>query len=94
MPAGYALVWTPTFKRNARRFLKQHRDLAGDFSAVLHLLEQNPEDPRLRLHQLQGKLAGKQAVSLSYSYRIVLKLEITERDIYLYDVGSHDAVYL
>lgn len=89
----YTLVWTPTFKRNAKRFLKQHRDLLEVFSTVLHRLEQNPDDPSLRLHPLKGKLVGKHAVSLTYSYRIVITLLITENDIYLHDVGSHDDVY-
>ena len=89
----FSLIWTATFKRNAKRFLKRHRELIGDFSSVLHKLEQNPEDPELRLHPLKGKLAGKHAASLTYSYRIVIRLEISDSDIYLLDVGSHDDVY-
>ena len=89
----YVLVWTPTFKRTAKRFLKQHRELVGDFASVLHRLEQDPHAPELRLHSLQGKLAGRQAVSLTYSYRIVLTLVIADGEIVLHDIGSHDEVY-
>jgi len=89
----FTLVWTPTFKRNAKRFLRQHRQLVGDFSNVLHKLERNPEDPALRLHPLQGRLLGKHAVSLTYSYRIVITLEIADGEIFLHDIGSHDGVY-
>ena len=89
----YTLVWTPTFRRNAKRFLKYHRDLVGDFSDVLHKLEQDPNAPELRLHPLQGKLMGKHAVSITYSYRIVITLVIADGEIYLHDVGSHDEVY-
>ena len=92
MPS-YTLVWTPSFKRNAKRFLKRHRELVENFSDVLHKLERNPDDPELRLHPLQGKLLGKHAVSLTYSYRIVITLEISDGEIYLHDVGSHDEVY-
>jgi mRNA-degrading endonuclease YafQ of YafQ-DinJ toxin-antitoxin module len=47
----------------------------------------------LVLHPLTGKLAGCHAVSLTYSYRITLTLFITEQEIVLLDIGSHDAVY-
>lgn len=89
----FTLVWTSTFKRTAKKFLSRHRDLAETFSLVLHKLERDPYDPELRLHPLSGRLAGKHAVSLTYSYRIVLRLEITESEIILHDVGSHDEVY-
>ena len=34
-----------------------------------------------------------QAVSLTYSYRTTLTLQITEHEILLLDIGSHDEVY-
>jgi hypothetical protein len=40
-----------------------------------------------------GKLAGCYAVSLTHSYRITLTLLITEKEIILLDIGSHDDVY-
>lgn len=89
----FTLVWTASFKRTAEKFLARRRDLVGVFSLVLHKLERNPYDPELRLHPLSGRLAGKHAVSLTYSYRIVLRLEIAESEIILHDVGSHDEVY-
>ena len=89
----YTLIWTPTFTRTAKKFLARHRDLTGVFSLVLHKLEANPHDPELRLHPLTGKLSGKHAVSLTYSYRIVLRLLLTGSEILLLDVGSHDEVY-
>ena len=42
---------------------------------------------------LTGRLAGKQAVSSTYTYRIVLCVEITEHDVILHNIGSHDEVY-
>ena len=90
----FTLVWTDTFKRTAKKFLKKHRDLAETFSLVLHKFEANPQDPELRLHALSGKHAGKHSASLTYSYRIVLRLVMTESEIYLLDVGTHDEVYL
>ena len=89
----FSLVWTDTFNRTAKKFLKKHRDLADTFSLVLHKLENDPHDPELRLHALSGKHLGKHAVSLTYSYRIVLRLVLTDSEIYLLDVGTHDEVY-
>ena len=89
----HVLVWTDTFKRTARKFLARHRDLRDVFSLVLHKLEQDPNDPELRLHPLGGRLQGKHAVRLTYSYRIVLRLEFVANEIILLDVGTHDEVY-
>jgi hypothetical protein len=42
---------------------------------------------------LKEKHRDKHAVSLTYSYRIVLILRLTADEIVLLDVGSHDEVY-
>ena len=89
----FTLVWTPSFTRTAKKFLTHHRDLTDCFSLILLKLETNPHDPELKLHPLTGKLSGKHAVSLTYSYRIVLRFILTESEILLLDVGSHDEVY-
>ncbi|MFT5239775.1 MAG: mRNA-degrading endonuclease YafQ of YafQ-DinJ toxin-antitoxin module [Candidatus Promineifilaceae bacterium] len=91
--AAYTLVWTETFTRTARKFVRRHHDLAGLFEDVLKQLEDDPHVPRLRLHRLKGKHADKYAVSLTYSYRIVLFLRIEADEIVLLDVGSYDDVY-
>jgi mRNA-degrading endonuclease YafQ of YafQ-DinJ toxin-antitoxin module len=89
----YALVWTDTFARTARKFLRRHPDMVGLFEDVLRQLETDPHAPRLRLHRLKGQHRDKHAVSLTYSYRIVLILRVQADAIVLLDVGSHDDVY-
>jgi len=89
----FTLVWTATFERTARKFLGRHPDLAGLFEDVLLQLESNPHAPKLRLHRLKGQNSDNHAVSLTYSYRIVLILRLTADEIVLLDVGSHDEVY-
>jgi addiction module RelE/StbE family toxin len=89
----YSLVWSAKFIRSAERFAKRHPDLRAKLAAVLRDLEQDPFQPRLKLHNLQGKLAGMQAVSLTYDYRITLTVTIKEKEIILLDVGTHDEVY-
>ena len=89
----WALVTTVFFERRARKFLTKHPDLRPRFIETLEQLRSDPFQPGLRLHPLGGKLEGMQAVSLTYSYRITLTVQITEREILLLDIGSHDEVY-
>lgn len=89
----FTLVWTDTFARTARKFLRRHPDLAGLFEDILKQLEDNPHASRLRLHPLKGRHKNKQAISLTYAYRIILIIVLTEHEITLLDIGSHDEVY-
>ena len=89
----YTLKQTPYFARAFKRFAKKHPELQEATRAALNMLRENPLAPSLRLHPLTGRLAGKQAVSINYAYRIVLCLEIVEREIILHNIGSHDEVY-
>ena len=90
---SWALVTTASFDRRARKFLTRHPDLRPRLAETLEKLRADPFEPSLRLHPLTGKLQGLQAVSLTYSYRITLTLQITEHEILLLDIGSHDEVY-
>ena len=89
----YTLVWPPRFTRAAKRFAQQHPELKARLARVLRDLERDPFSPQLRLHRLHGELAGTHAISLTHSYRITLTLKITEQEIILLDIGSHDEVY-
>ena len=89
----YQLVWTNTFSRTARKFLKKNPDLRGEFERTLNQLENDPNHPKLRLHPLKGPLEGKHAVSLTYSHRIVLILALNKGEIVLMDIGTHDQAY-
>jgi len=88
-----ALVWTNTFARTARKLLKRQPALRPEFERVLKPLEVDPNHPKLRLHPLKGRLAGKHAVALTYSHRIVLLLALDKGEIVLLDVGTHDQAY-
>ena len=87
-------ITTPQqFLRQARKFFRNHPALKPRFAKVVAELQQDPFQPSLSLHPLSGKLAGCHAVSLTYSYRITLTLLISEKEIILLDIGSHDEVY-
>jgi mRNA-degrading endonuclease YafQ of YafQ-DinJ toxin-antitoxin module len=86
-------ITTPQqFLRQARKFFKKHPDLKLRFGKLLADLQRDPFQPHLELHPLTGKLAGCHAVTY-HSYRITLTLFITEQEIILLDIGSHDEVY-
>jgi mRNA-degrading endonuclease YafQ of YafQ-DinJ toxin-antitoxin module len=87
-------VATPEpFLRQARKFFKKHPDLRPRFAVVFEALKLDPFQSSLGLHPLTGKLAGCHAVRLTYSYRITLTVMVTEQEIILLDIGSHDEVY-
>jgi mRNA-degrading endonuclease YafQ of YafQ-DinJ toxin-antitoxin module len=90
---SYSLLFTDQYERRAIRFLKRHPELRQQYLKTLQLLEANPFHPSLRLHVLQGKLAGLHSVSINLSYRITLELLIREQEIIPVNVGSHDVVY-
>jgi mRNA-degrading endonuclease YafQ of YafQ-DinJ toxin-antitoxin module len=60
---------------------------------VLADLQQDLFPPHLELHPPTGILSDCHAASLTYSYRITLTLLITEQEMVLFDIGSHDEVY-
>ena len=90
---SWALSTTAFFDRRAHKFLVKHPDLRPRLADILAKLVDDPFQPSLRLHALGGKLQGLQAISLTHSYRITLTLQITEQEILLIDIGSHDEVY-
>lgn len=89
----YSLIFTESYEKIERRFLKRHPDLLNRYHKTLALLEQDPFHPSLRLHPLEGRLAGLHSVSINLQYRITLELELREQEILLVSVGSHGEVY-
>ena len=90
---SYSLLFTDQYERRAIRFLKRHPELRQQYLKTLQLLEADPFHPSLRLHALQGRLAGLHSVSINLSWRITLELLIREGEIIPVNVGSHDVVY-
>ena len=90
---AWQLVFTEQYNRRAARFLKRHPEVTTQYAKTLQLLEINPHHPSLRLHRLQGKLAGLHSVSINLSYRVTLVLLVTQTQIMPVHVGSHDDVY-
>jgi mRNA-degrading endonuclease YafQ of YafQ-DinJ toxin-antitoxin module len=89
----YRLVTPEYFLRRSRKFLRKHPELKPKFADTMEKLRRDPFQAPLRLYPLHGDLAGIHAVSLTHSYRITLTLKVTEHEILLLDIGSHDEVY-
>ena len=89
----WSLARTDSFLATARKFFKRNPQLKGEFLELLLQLERDPFAARLRTHPLKGRHKGTHAVSLTYSVRVVVLLRVTEKEVVLLDVGSHDEVY-
>lgn len=89
----YVVVTTSYFLRRLRKFLRKHPNLRARYAQVVDDLRENPFAPHLAYHHLGGQFEGMQAVSLTYDYRILLTVLVTEKEIILLDVGTHDEVY-
>ena len=63
----------------------------------MKLLEQDPFDPKLKSHNLQGILEDTWACSIAYDLRIIFTFikntTNDETEILLIDLGTHDEVY-
>ncbi len=89
----YKIVFTESYNRRARKFIKRHPERLKQYEKTLLLLEINPHHPSLRLHPLKGKLCELHSVSINISYRITITLLVTDKTIVPVDVGTHDEVY-
>ena len=90
---SFVLVATQHFERRASKFLRKHPDLRPTLRDTLDDLSRDPFQPKLKLHPLAVNLAGIQAVSLTYAYRLTLLMRVTEKEIVLLDIGTHDEVH-
>lgn len=63
----------------------------------MKLLEQDPFDPKLKSHKLQGILEDTGACSVAYDVRIIFTFvkntTNAETELLLIDLGTHEEVY-
>ena len=84
---------TETFVRTARRFLQRRSQLRAPVNQTIAQLEQDPFSPRLRTHALSGRLQGLHAVRVTGAVRLIVRIDLSTREIVLLDLGGHDEVY-
>jgi addiction module RelE/StbE family toxin len=88
----FEIITTRHFMKSAKKFLRKHPNLRDRLARLIDDLRDDPFQPHLKLHALGGKLEGIFAVSITHGYRLTLTLQVTEKEIILLDVGSHDEV--
>jgi mRNA-degrading endonuclease YafQ of YafQ-DinJ toxin-antitoxin module len=89
----YSIIYTESYEQKARKFLKKHPDLKGQYEKTLKLLELNPYHPSLRLHKVNIQGNEVFSISINISYRITIDLLIDELEVIPINIGSHDDVY-
>ncbi len=52
----YRLIYTESYLKKAKKFVKKHLELVAQYEKTLKILELDPHHPSLRLHQLKGRL--------------------------------------
>ena len=87
------ILYTDSYLKRAKKFIKKHPEVVSQYEKTLKLLEINPNHPSLRLHKLHGKLSELYSVSINISYRISIIFLIEDDKIIPIDLGSHDEVY-
>lgn len=89
----YKLIYTESYEEKARRFLKKHPEIKGQYTKCLTLLELNPYHPSLRLHQFKTASFSGYSVSINLSYRISVEFLVTDQEILLVNIGDHQEIY-
>ncbi len=87
------IVYTESYVKRAKKFIRKHPELLDQYRKTLNLLELNPSHPSLRLHKLSGRHKNLFSISINISYRISMEFYIEKDMIVPVDVGSHDEGY-
>ncbi len=90
-----ALLRSPAFGRDLRKWLKSHPQDAAVIEAALEQLSEDAAHPSLRTHKLRGRLAGCWTCTAGYDLRVVFEFAQHEGQeaILLHALGTHDEVY-
>ncbi len=89
----FQLVFTSSYEKRLKRFLKKHAQVKSQYSKVIQILEIDPYHPSLRIHRLQGRLKEIHSISINMSYRISIEFIIEDKKIIPVDIGKHDDIY-
>ena len=89
----YKLIYPYSYEERAKKFLRKHPELKGQYHKTLQLLEINPYHHSLRLHQFKTRTFEGYSVSINMTYRISLEFMVTERELILVNIGDHQDIY-
>jgi addiction module RelE/StbE family toxin len=60
---------------------------------TIFIFKDDPNNPKLKNHQLKGNYRGLRSISAAYDLRIIFKVKGKYIEIIFLDVGSHSKVY-
>ena len=83
---NFTIYYSPTFYKQYKRL----PDLVKIFAHKKeYIFKQNPFDPRLHTHKLQGQLAGFWSFSINYHYRIIFEF-VNASAVQFHSIGTHE----
>ena len=80
------VVYKPAF---VRQYKKLSKDLQEEIVDKIGLFKSDPKHSFLRIHKLQGRLAGRYSFSVNYAYRVVF-VYLSKNKVRFLSVGDHD----
>lgn len=81
------IIYSPHFERPYRRL---PGDVKDDAELAEEIFRNNPQDARLRVHKLSGRLSGYWAFSVNFEYRIIFYYGNSKEEIFFDSIGNHD----
>jgi len=79
------IIYTPKFARQYKKLPTQLQTKAEKKEAVFR---QNPFDPSLKTHQLQGRLKSFWSFSITYKHRIIFEFA-SKNVVHFHSIGDH-----
>lgn len=83
------LRFTKSFGLEYKKVVKGNDRLKAKIDKQLHILQENPAHPSLRLH----KLSSQEYWSISIDRSIRILIIIKKEWIYVYHIGKHEDIY-
>ncbi|OGQ04328.1 MAG: hypothetical protein A3F82_10355 [Deltaproteobacteria bacterium RIFCSPLOWO2_12_FULL_44_12] len=82
--------YTPHFVKGLKKLPQKVQELAIRQEEIFR---KNPQDPRLHIKILKGRLAGLSSFRVTRNYRVLFAKK--EKDVYLfYEIGDRQYIYL
>lgn len=79
------IFYSPEFSRRFKRLSEKTQNLAVEKEKIF---KENPFDPRLKTHKLNGKYKNFWVFSVDYDCRIIFEF-YKENEIRFYAIGKH-----
>lgn len=89
------VIRTKTFDRSYKKLVKNQPKLRDEIENSLLLLSVDINNPKLRVHKLEGQMKNYKSCLCGYDCRIIFKIDEIdgEKVIFLLNIGTHNQVY-